>query len=296
MDKAQELLTNLLESSKFDLTPATIILVGLVLVTAKLGVWSIQKILKRSILSRRIPLESGRKEAVFQIIKYGIYSVGILVILNLLVKDISLLVASSAALFVGIGLAMQHVFDDVLSGIIILVDGTIEVGDVIEVHTLKITGKVKEIRLRTSLVETPDSTIVIVPNSRITTLNVINWDHNDQETRFRVQVSVAYGSDVSRVRKALMNCALAHGKVLKKPEPKVFFIAFAESSLQFQMLFWSKNKFEIEEVKSDLRFMVDAEFRRLGITIPFPQRDIHIISDRANQAKTESPIATDKRN
>lgn len=296
MDKAQELLANLLESSKFDFTPATIILVVLVLVTARIGVWSIQKILKRSILSRRIPLESGRKEAVFQIIKYGIYSVGILVILNLIVKDISLLVASSAALFVGIGLALQHVFDDVLSGIIILVDGTIEVGDVIEVHTLKITGKVKEIRLRTSLVETPDSTIIIVPNSRITTLNVVNWDHNDRETRFRIQVSVAYGSDVSRVRKALMNCALAHGKVMKKPEPKVFFTAFGESSLQFQMLFWSKNNFEIEEVKSDLRFMVDAEFRRLEIVIPFPQRDIHIISDRANKGVPEPPVATDKRN
>lgn len=296
MDKAQELLANLLESSKFDFTPATIILVVLVLVTARIGVWSIQKILKRSILSRRIPLESGRKEAVFQIIKYGIYSVGILVILNLIVKDISLLVASSAALFVGIGLALQHVFDDVLSGIIILVDGTIEVGDVIEVHTLKITGKVKEIRLRTSLVETPDSTIIIVPNSRVTTLNVVNWDHNDRETRFRIQVSVAYGSDVSRVRKALMNCALAHGKVMKKPEPKVFFTAFGESSLQFQMLFWSKNNFEIEEVKSDLRFMVDAEFRRLEIVIPFPQRDIHIISDRANKGVPEPPVATDKRN
>lgn len=296
MDQAQELLTNLLESSKFDFTPATIILVVLVLVTARIGVWSIQKILKRSILSRRIPLESGRKEALFQITKYSIYSVGILVILNLIVKDISLLVASSAALFVGIGLALQHVFDDVLSGIIILVDGTIEVGDVIEVHTLKITGKVKEIRLRTSLVETPDSTIVIVPNSRITTLNVVNWDHNDRETRFRIEVSAAYGSDVSRVRKALMNCALAHGKVMKKPEPKVFFAAFGESSLQFQMLFWSKNNFEIEEVKSDLRFMVDAEFRRLGIIIPFPQRDIHIISDGANQGTSEPPVATDKRN
>lgn len=296
MDKAQELLTHLLESSKFDFTLATFLLVVLVLVTAKIGVWSIQKILKRSILSRRIPLESGRKEAVFQIIKYGIYSVGFLVILNLIVKDISLLVASSAALFVGIGLALQHVFDDVLSGIIILVDGTIEVGDVIEVHTLKITGKVKEIRLRTSLVETPDSTIIIVPNSRITTLNVVNWDHNDCETRFRIQVSVAYGSDVSRVRKALMNCALTHGKVLKKPEPKVFFTAFGESSLQFQMLFWSNNKFAIEEVKSDLRFMIDAEFRRLEIVIPFPQRDIHIISDVVNKAVSDSPLATDKRN
>lgn len=279
MDKAQDLLSRLLESGKFDFSPGTVLLALIILAMTRIAVWSVHKILKRSILSRRIPLEAGRREAVFQIIKYAISTVAILLILNLIVKDISLLIASSAALFVGIGLALQHIFDDILSGMIILVDGTVEVGDVIEVYTLNITGQVKEIRLRTSLVETTDGTTVVVPNSRITTLNVVNWNHNDRETRFRIKVAAAYGSDVSLVRKVLLGCAAAHGLVLDKPEPKVFFMEFGTNALEFQLLFWSHSNFQIEELKSDLRFMIDAEFRRNGIRIPLPHRDIRIVSE-----------------
>ena len=188
--------------------------------------------------------------------------------------------ASSAALFVGIGLALQNVFSDIASGIFILFEGTIEVGDMVVVNSLSLEGKVIEIRLRTSIIEPLDSVSVIVPNSKFTTTNVVNWSFNDKETRFRLNVGVAYGSNTQLVRKVLRESAAAHNKVLKNPAPKVRFIDFGESSLDFELLLWlNMNTIqEYEDILSDLRFKIDAEFRRYDITIPFPQRDIHIIT------------------
>lgn len=250
---------------------------------ARLGIWYFHRLFVRMGESKRIPLDQGRRMAVYQIFKYVIYGVALILILTNLHINLDLVIASSAALFLGVGLAMQHTFEDIVSGMIILFEGTVEVGDMVVIDSLNLEGKVMEIRLRTSIVETLDSVSVIVPNSKFIRSNVVNWSFNDRETRFHVSVSVAYGSDVQVVRKVMRSCATSHGLVLKHPEPRVRFTDFGDSGLKFELLFWTLRSYEYLDIMSDLRFKIDAEFRRHGIRIPFPQRDLHIVSDFRHQ-------------
>lgn len=259
----------------------------LIFILARIGVFSFRKFFVKTGQNSRLPLDQGRRMAVFQIGKYILYLITLLLVLTSLNINLSVLVASSAALFVGIGLALQNTFSDIAAGIVILVDRTIEVGDVVMIDSLKLEGKVIEIRLRSTVVETLDLMTVIVPNSKFTTTNVINWSFNDKETRFRVKVGVAYGSNVALVRKVMVQAAQGHGLILKKPEPRVRFTEFGESSLNFELLFWTNRVLEYEDIKSDLRFKIEADFRKNDVTIPFPQRDLHIVSDFRNPRKTD---------
>ncbi|MDP5171787.1 MAG: mechanosensitive ion channel [Bacteroidia bacterium] len=263
----------------------------LVFVAARIGIFYFRRLFVDSGGSHRLPMDQGRRLAVFQIGRYIVYLLAILLMLTSLNINLSVLIASSAALFIGIGLALQNTFSDIASGIVILVDRTIEVGDVIMLDSLELEGKVKEIRLRSTIIETLDAMTVIVPNSRFTTTNVVNWSFNDKVTRFRVRVGVAYGSNVQLVRKILVLAAQNHGLILNKPEPKVRFTEFGESSLDFELLFWTSRVMEYQDIKSDLRFKIEADFRKNGIQIPFPQRDLHIVSDfRQQEKESESPV------
>jgi len=251
----------------------------LIIIGSRIAIWFIYKFFDRIDNNRRIPMEVGRRKAVLQIIQYIVYIISFIIILQTVGFQVNQLIALTAALLVGLGFGLQNIFNDVVSGILILIDGTVEVDDVVEVNTLGLIGKVKSIRLRTSIIETPDAVTVIVPNSKFTSSNVINWSHDERETRFHVKIGVAYGSNVSLVRDVLRDVAKKHGNVLSNPEPKVFFQDFGDSALIFDLLFWTSKSFSIEEIRSDLRFMIEAEFRRNNIHIPFPQRDLHIISD-----------------
>lgn len=238
--------------------------------------WLITKGLKKVMVDRGnyTELERGRRLSVFQLIQYAIWTLVLLMSLEGLGVKITPLLFGSAALLVGIGLGLQEVFKDFVSGVILLFDGTIRVSDVIEVDG--VVGTVKEIRLRASEVETRDGIVMIIPNGRFITGNVVNWTHNRKLTRFVVEVGVAYGSDVRKVERVLVECAKKHPDVVKTPEPFVFFSDFGDSQLTFKLLFFSRNVFKIEFVKSDLRFTIDEAFRENDITIPFPQRDIWI--------------------
>jgi small-conductance mechanosensitive channel len=136
-------------------------------------------------------------------------------------------------------------------------------------------GRVVEIGLRTSKLETRSNIILIVPNSKLINDQVINWSHLEKRTRFSVKVGVAYGSDVDKVKQVLLTCAGQHNEISKTPAAFVRFSDFGESSLDFELLFWSTHIFRIEDVKSDLRFLINAGFKQNNITIPFPQRDVH---------------------
>ena len=139
---------------------------------------------------------------------------------------------------------------------------------------------VKEIGLRTSVVETRDNISLLIPNSKLTNEALINWSHNEKKTRFDVKVGVAYGSDIQLVKKLLLDCAAKHTSVVDSPKPIVRFTNFGDSSLDFELLFWTLNTFRVEDTKSDLRFLIDAAFRENGVTIPFPQRDVHFYSEK----------------
>lgn len=255
----------------------------LVFIMARLSLWYVHRFfVQRKHKQAFQTWDKGRRMAIYQIIRYVVYVIATLFIMSNLHIDLTVLLTSTAALFVGLGLAMQDTFANVASGFLILFEGTIEVGDMVYINSLQLEGRVTDIRLRSTIIETLDSVSVIVPNAKFTASNVVNWSFNDRETRFHLKVGVAYGSDINRVKEVLIDAALRHNKVLKSPPPKVRFQDFGNSSLDFELLFWTHYAVEYEDILSDLRYTIEAEFRLQEIEIPFPQRDLHIRSGLNN--------------
>jgi len=284
MRRLQEILQyKIIDLDNFSLTPYHILLILAVIIIAKVSLWAIKKFILREELKQTVG--EGRQHAIFQIIKYVVIVIAIVVILESIGVRVTILLAGSAALLVGLGFGLQHVFHDFISGLILLFEGTIKVGEVIEIEGL--VGRVERIGLRTSEIETRDNIMMIIPNSKFTTEKVINWSHSMRYTRFRVNVGVAYGSDTKLVKRVLLECAEEHNFVAKKPSASVRFLDFGDSSLGFELLFYSDNMFRIERVKSDIRFLIDKKFRDNKIHIPFPQRDLHIRSDHTKKVENE---------
>ncbi|MEN8797872.1 MAG: mechanosensitive ion channel domain-containing protein, partial [Flavobacteriaceae bacterium] len=188
--------------------------------------------------------------------------------------DITLLITASAVLFVGLGLALQDLFQDVIGGIYMLLDKSLQVGDIIEVDGK--VGKVIEIELRSTRALTRDDKIIIVPNHLFIRDIVYNYTQNHKTTREFVAVGVAYGSDVKLVTEILLECANEESKVAKNPEPFVLFNDFGDSALLFSVHFFTADSFNALKIKSRIRYAIDARFRKSGITIPFPQRDVYL--------------------
>ena len=221
--------------------------------------------------------DEGRSRSITQIFKYIIYVLGFIVTVKSLGINVDLILGVFAALGLGIGFALQDVFKDLISGIIILFEGNVSVGDILEVDGL--IGTVKEIKLRTSLIRTRDGIFIVVPNNRVVNEKVINWSTNTKITRFNVGVGVAYGSDVEKVKEFLLQSVKENEMISKRPNPIVFFNDFGDSALMFEVHFWVLDTWSIEIIKSDLRFSIDKLFRENNIQIPFPQRDVHVIKD-----------------
>lgn len=215
----------------------------------------------------------GNTYALFQIIKYVIWVIAFAFLLETIGVKITVLVAGSAALLVGIGLGLQQTFNDIVSGIILLSERSIKVGDVLEIDDDIV--RIQEIGLRTSTGANRDEITIIIPNSLITTNKVINWSHQSKKTRFKIKVGVAYGSDVDLVIKVLTESALEHSDITDKSLVDVQFLDFGDSSLDFQVLFFSENIFRIEKEKSDIRKIINRKFIEHNISIPFPQMDLH---------------------
>ena len=233
----------------------------------------IKKLAKGAVRAGR--LDSGREFAIIRIVKY-IFIIAFIVLaliaLNVNWKGFIAL----TPLLIGIGLGLQQVANDIVSGVILLVEPSIRVNDVVEVDNT--VARVKEIGLRTSKVETREGIAMIIPNHKLVSEKLINWSASDSVTRFSIKIGVAYGSDVKLVEKLLIENAWKHTKVITNPAPIVLFTDFGESSLDFELIFWSNQLFPIEQVKSELRFLIDESFRENNIEIPFPQRDLHVRS------------------
>lgn len=262
----------LIETGDYFLSVYHLIVAVVVVIIARVVLILIGKVFRRQVNRNR--LDIGKSHSIYQILKYVIWITAILLVLDTVGIKITFLLASSAALLVGLGLGLQQIFQDFLSGITLLIEGTLKVGDIVETRDGEV-GMVKEMNLRTSKLETRDNIILIVPNSKLINDVVINWSHMDKTTRFSIKVGVAYGSDVEKVTKILLDCAKSHKDVVDKPKPLVFFKDFGSSSLDFELLFYTNKTFRVEVVKSDLRYRIDQQFREQNITIPFPQRDVH---------------------
>jgi len=222
-------------------------------------------------------LDTGNVYALFKIIKYFIWIAAIGISLDTIGIKLTLLLAGSAALLVGIGLGLQQTFNDILSGIILLSERSIKVDDILEIDGDIVM--IQEIGLRTSKGLNRDHISIIIPNSLITTNKVINWSHQAKKTRFRINVGVAYGSDVDLVVKVLENSVLEHNEISDKEFVEARFVEFNNSSLDFQVLFFSENVFRIEKTKSDIRKIINRNFIANNIKIPFPQMDVHFDAD-----------------
>ncbi len=245
----------------------------LIMFITKLLLWAINKGLHRR--QETYQLDRGNTYAVYKIIKYIIWTISIALMLESLGIKLTVLIAGSAALLVGIGLGLQHTFNDIVSGLILLSERSIKVDDVLEIDDDVV--RIQSIGLRTSMGLNRDDISIILPNSLITTNKVINWSHQSRSTRFEIKVGVAYGSDVDLVLKVLKEAAEEHQDVSKKKPVSVQFTEFNNSSLDFRLLFFSDDVFRIERVKSEIRKTINQKFIENGIKIPFPQMDLHVI-------------------
>lgn len=207
---------------------------------------------------------------------YFAYTIATIIALESIGLDLTILMAGSAALLVGIGLGVQQIFNDFTCGLIILFGGAVKVGDIVEFDDT--VGQITEIDFRTSFIKTRDNITIIVPNSKLVSDNVINWSAMDSLTRFNVEVGVAYGSDTKLVIEILKEVASSHPQVDTTKPVTVQLREFGESSLNFALYFWSAEAWAIEPIKSEMRLEMDRKFRQRNITIPFPQRDVHLSS------------------
>ena len=219
--------------------------------------------------------DKGRSKAVFKFLSYIVWFVAILFIINSTGTDLTVIWGAGAALLVGVGLGLQQIIADLVSGVFLLFEGNLREGDVVELNN-GVIGRVEHVGIRTSKILTRDDYIMIIPNSQFIVEEVINWTHNEENTRFHINVGVAYGSNTRLVEKVLLDSAKIKPEISINPAPFVRFENFGDSSLDFQLFFWSTKTFRIENLKSDLRFLIDQNFRENEIQIPFPQRDVHI--------------------
>lgn len=272
MDYIKEILEfNLISIGNYSLTLLNLLAAILVLIGANLAFYLVIKpILKRFYTKRK--LDTGRRFAINQMVKYIIYLAAILFAIDALGVQLSILWAGGAALLAGIALGMQSTFADLIGGVILLMEGTVEVGDI--VMTDETVGTIKTIGLRTSQIETRDQVTKIVPNSKLVSEYVINWSTSGKLARFNISVGVAYNSDVTLVTDLLKKAAIEHRDVLQKPTPKVMLREFGNSSLDFNLYFYSSELLTIETIKSEIRYRVLELFREHDIVIPFPQRDL----------------------
>ncbi|WOD43861.1 mechanosensitive ion channel family protein [Hwangdonia lutea] len=231
------------------------------------------------VITRKMPKQDKRKfKVVFGYFRWVIYIIILFITLHAVGVNVNAVFAASAALLIGVGLALQTLFQDIISGVFMLVDQSVHVGDIIELEGK--VGRVEEIKLRTTRAVTIDNKVLIIPNHLYLTNSLYNWTQNNTSTRESVSVGVAYGSDVQLVKKLLLQAASTHPDVISSPEPNVLFTDFADSSLNFKLIFTINDSFQAQYPKSDIRFEIDRLFRENNISIPFPQRDVHIIQKK----------------
>jgi len=253
----------------------TVVTILLIFLITKLVLWAIRK----TVYSRRKfkKLDRGSAYALFQIIKYTIWVIAVGLILETIGVKVTVLIAGSAALLVGIGLGLQQTFNDVVSGIILLSEQSIKIDDVLDIDGDVVT--IQSIGIRTSKALNTDDVSIIIPNSLITTNKVINWSHQTKKARFRIDVGVAYGSNIDLVINVLEESAFEHQDISDRESIEARLVNFGNSSLDFQVLFFSENIFRISKVKSDIRKNISKKFAENGISIPFPQMDLHLKSN-----------------
>ena len=233
-------------------------------------------------------LDRSLQYAISQIASNVVLVVGIFVVLQNTGIHLEALTVFAGAVGVGIGFGLQNITSNFISGLVILAERPITIGDLVEVGG--VTGQVQKIRARSTVLVTSDNITTIIPNQKFIDSPVTNWTYGDPKVRFRIPVGVAYGSDVEKVRATLIEAAAEDPHTLDDPAPSVFFVEFGSSSLNFELVAWSDEmSHRPRRYQSDLNFAIDKKFREAGIEIPFPQRDLNIRSGILNVESLARP-------
>jgi small-conductance mechanosensitive channel len=236
----------------------------------------VQKQLIRRFLSKT-KLQPSLQFGMSRIIGYTMIAVGFYVAFQLVGVDLSSLAIIAASLGVGVGFGLQNIINNLVSGIIILAERPISIGDRIEVGG--VAGRVTKIQIRSTTVVTNDNITMIVPNADFISNTVTNWSHGDPKVRIRVPVGVAYGSDLKLLQQLLLEAAAEHPKALRDPTPVVLFTEFGDSSLNFELGVWTQEMTATPiHFTSEMNFIIEQKLRENDIEIPFPQRDLHVRS------------------
>jgi small-conductance mechanosensitive channel len=223
----------------------------------------------------RIEVKKGMPGTIIMLVRIAVVSIGFMLAAAAAGMELSNLTIILGAFSVGIGFGLQNIFNNLVSGLILVFERPIKEGDTVEVNTL--LGEVKRIGIRSSVVRTYDGAEVIVPNGTLISNELINWTLSDAHRRVDVRVGVAYGTDPERVLAILLTVAKENPKAIQEPEPRAFFLGFGESSLDFRLLAWTDLEHRLE-LESELKVAINRMLKEASIEIPFPQRDLHIRS------------------
>ena len=267
------------------------------LIALLVAVFWISSRTKRFLFNRLLAqsgLDRALQYAIAQIIANVVLVVGVLIVLENTGIHLGALAVFAGAVGVGVGFGLQNIASNFISGLVILAERPITIGDRVEVAG--ITGQVQQIRARSTVIRTNDNIMMIVPNTKFIDSPVTNWTYGDPRVRFRIPVGVAYGSDIAKVREALLAAGRENPNTLKDPAPSVFLEKFGDSSIDFQLVVWSSEmSARPSRYRSDLNFAIEQKFREAGIELPFPQRDLHIrsgmlkVQNIGEQESTKSP-------
>lgn len=229
-------------------------------------------------------------DAIQKLLFYVLIIIFALLSLQIVQVPITFFTFLGGALAIGFGFGSQNIMNNFISGLILLMERPIKIGDYVEIEG--VLGEIDFIGMRSTRFQTPDNIHLVIPNSSFLEKNVINWTLSDKVVRRVVKVGVAYGSPTQDVKKILLNAAENHELILKDPEPQVFFTDFGDNALAFEILFWIRLQriSDRRRIESDLRFMIDNRFRKANITISYPQRDVHLDTLRPLQVEVISPI------
>lgn len=251
-------------SKSITITIGTLLFIAFTLMITNVGV----RLLKRAFMRTATPDVAARLGSVFNFINYFIYLIMFFFILNVIGINISMFLTTSAALFVGLGFALQDIFRDLIAGIYILFDKTLNVGDVIDIKGE--VGRVKAINLRCTVVETRNLKSIVIPNRKLIDDIMSNWTHEDPVIRAKIEVGAFIGTDVELVKSVLLSCVENHEEVLKDPKPIVFIDSFGESSIRFFLYYFINNAFDNDRIASSIRFEIDKKFKLNNIELPVP--------------------------
>lgn len=243
--------------------------------------------LTESHLRRNTRLNYNARELIVKFLKILIFFIAVVITLTSMGVDLTAFAVFGGALGVGIGLGLQKITSNFVAGITLLMEKSIRQGDLVEIDT--IFGYVRELNIRATLIETFNGQEVLVPNETLISSNLINWTMSSREARVEVPVGVAYGSDYKLVKQLILQAASEHSKCLKEPEPNCYMRNFGDSSVDFLLVFWVGDVTDGRwGPQSDVMFRIAELFDEHGISIPFPQRDLHVISGNIVPASEDS--------